>query len=66
MSNDSNDSNDSYDSNEEETDDVARLKHKEDCRVKASQGQEKQARWVNASRSAEYKELLAVDDICLN
>ena len=47
-------SNDSNDSNEEEIDDVARLKHKEDCRVKASQGQEKQARWVNASRSAEY------------
>ena len=60
------DSNDSNDSNEEETDDVARLKHKEDCRVKASQGQEKQARWINASRSAEYKELLAVGDICLN
>jgi hypothetical protein len=53
-------------SDDEETDEAMRLQHKENCRVKASQGQEKQARWVNASRSAEYKELLAVGDICLN
>ena len=52
-------------SNEKETDDVARHQYKEACRVKASQGQQKQARRVNACRSTEYKEVLAVDDICL-
>jgi len=52
-------------SNEEEIDDAARHQHKEACRVKASQGQQKQARRVNACRSNEYKEVLAVGNICL-
>jgi hypothetical protein len=58
-------SNDNNGSDDEETDEAMRLQHKENCRVKASQGQEKQARRVNASRSNDYKEILEVGDICL-
>jgi len=68
---DSDVSNDNNDSDEEETDEAARtdeearLQHEEDCRMKASKGQEKQARRVNASRSNDYKEILEVGNICL-
>jgi hypothetical protein len=45
--------------------DQERLRYKESCRVRAVNGQRKQAQRVNASRGAEYKEALDVGDICL-
>mmetsp|Transcript_7922 Transcript_7922/g.11497 ORF Transcript_7922/g.11497 Transcript_7922/m.11497 type:complete len:164 (+) Transcript_7922:1138-1629(+) len=41
------------------------VKHKEDWTLKAMEGQQQQARRVNAARGKDYKEVLEVGNICL-